>query len=731
MFLVLLFLAACTGLWAKTSTQTGQTLPSSAPAPLTPQHKEWLEDVGPIISDYERNAFLSLKNFTDREQFIEAFWEDRDPTPGTKRNEYKEEFDARLKYVKENFNREGPNPLKTDRGRVWMLLGKPNFRKRMPAEEGMVPVDFWQYTGVKVFGLPESFYLIFFMKNGIGAYRIYSPANDGPQALLNSTYGLESGNNQPNGPLKKGATASDDIYYNYLKTIDPELADATFSLIPTEGSTGPTFNDAGIVSSEFVIDKVEAGRNYQADKRDYVERIIEGRPKVDVYYSLGPQDVKNDLYWFQAPNGEFFVDYAVQFAADKFNMGQYEDEIYTSLTVETSIQTAKSNITVETVNNNHEIKLTKDQFDKIQYAPFQYQGRRMIIPGDYKMSVLIHNNISKSMVPVVEDLDVPDFDVAKAPFFSKLLLIQSSEKLPVLGNGVKPFQFGDRVLEPLVDHRYLVKDEVSFFYQLFFPKASLSLPLKDLTVEYDVVQSGQTIAHSEFPLSDKYKRDNLVEGTISLLDKIQLPDANNGPAHLVARLKNAGKLVVESPAAEFRFDPQKPALPWRYVSGIPDFDSPYHKYVLAQQYLRINETDKAASLLEDVASESPGNLDARLQLMRLELKSKQYDKVLQIAHDLEIQYPKNKDLLWLLGWTYYGMNRYDDAVRFFERGRIEEPNNVRILNTLADVYARLAKYDKSMEMIQKSLLLDPNQPDMLEMKEKVQKQNSGTNPGQP
>src|SRR5262249_28933174 len=146
----------------------------------------------------------SLKNFTDRQQFIQAFWEDRDPTPGTQRNEYKEEFDARLKYVKENFNREGPNPLKTDRGRVWMLLGKPNFRKRMPAEQGMVTVDFWQYAGVKQYGLPESFYLIFFMKNGIGAYRIYSPANDGPQALLNSTYGLESGNNQPNGPMKKG-----------------------------------------------------------------------------------------------------------------------------------------------------------------------------------------------------------------------------------------------------------------------------------------------------------------------------------------------------------------------------------------------------------------------------------------------------------------------------------------------------------------------------------------------
>ncbi len=105
--------------------------------------------------------------------------------------------------------------------------------------------------------------------------------------------------------------------------------------------------------------------------------------------------------------------------------------------------------------------------------------------------------------------------------------------------------------------------------------------------------------------------------------------------------------------------------------------------------------------------------------MKLALQSKDYEKVLQYAHDIEIQYPKNKDLLWILGWTYYGKNQYDDAVRFFERGRMEEPDNIQILNILADVYQRLSKYDKSLEMIDKSLTLNPKQPEMIQLKQKL------------
>lgn len=725
---VFLILMVWAGLAAVADTTAGkdQPVPAAAPAPLTPEQKKWLEqDVDAIISDYERKAFLSLKNASDRDKFIDAFWEDRDPTPGTKRNEYREEYETRMKYVLENFGHESSIPAwKTDRGKVYLLLGKPGFRKRFPADNGMWPVDFWQYRGVRQYGLPESFYLLFFQKNGVGAYRIYSPANDGPEALLQSTYSLETSGGKKSKGQATAANDSGNIYYEALKAIDVELADATFSLLPTEGHNTGQFNDASVVGSEFIINKVESARNYEFDKREYVERILAGRPKVDVYVTLGPQDVKNDIYWFMGPNGEFVVDYAILYAPDKFDMGQYEDQYYTSLTVDGTIQTVKDNVIVESINNSHEIKLDSAQFEKIRYSPFQYLGRRLIVPGNYKISIIIHNNLTKSIIPIVEDLQIPDFDAATKPYFSKLLLVQSTDKVAPESKGVKPFQFGAMILDPLVDHRYPQGQEIAFFYQLFFPEKSLPLKAEDLTLEYETYQQQKSLGKQDIALSEKIHQD-LQEGSISLFDHFKLPDALNGPARVVARLKHGDQVIAESQPAVFSFDPTRPASPWRLVSGIPDWDSSYHKYELAQQYIRLNQNDKAEELLKNMTGDANADVNASIQLMKLELKAKQFDRVLILAHDLEIQYPKNKDLLWILGWAHYGLDQYGDAVRFFERGRLEEPDNVQILNALADVYLRLARYDKSMEMIDQSLKLNPDQPAMMEMKERVQKQSSG------
>ena len=50
-------------------------------------YKKWLdEDVRWIISDEERAAFKQLSNDEERDQFIEGFWQRRDPTPDTVEN---------------------------------------------------------------------------------------------------------------------------------------------------------------------------------------------------------------------------------------------------------------------------------------------------------------------------------------------------------------------------------------------------------------------------------------------------------------------------------------------------------------------------------------------------------------------------------------------------------------------------------------------------------------------
>src|SRR5580704_11274284 len=52
-------------------------------------YKEWLErDVAYIITKDERNTFLRLTSDATRDQFIQNFWEIRNPTPGSPENQY-------------------------------------------------------------------------------------------------------------------------------------------------------------------------------------------------------------------------------------------------------------------------------------------------------------------------------------------------------------------------------------------------------------------------------------------------------------------------------------------------------------------------------------------------------------------------------------------------------------------------------------------------------------------
>src|SRR3974390_2029168 len=86
-------------------------------------YKKWLdEDVRWIITDEEKSAFMQLSNDEERDQFIEAFWARRDPTPDTEENEFKEDHYARIAYANEHFAAGIPG-WKTDRGRIYIVYG--------------------------------------------------------------------------------------------------------------------------------------------------------------------------------------------------------------------------------------------------------------------------------------------------------------------------------------------------------------------------------------------------------------------------------------------------------------------------------------------------------------------------------------------------------------------------------------------------------------------------------
>jgi GWxTD domain-containing protein len=132
---------------------------------LSRPYKKWLEeDVVWIITDEERAAFKQLSNDEERDNFIEAFWQRRDPTPDTEENEYKEEHYQRIAYANEHFAAGVPG-WKTDRGRMYIVFGKPDEidshpsggSYQRPMEEGggetsTFPFEDWRYRYIENIG---------------------------------------------------------------------------------------------------------------------------------------------------------------------------------------------------------------------------------------------------------------------------------------------------------------------------------------------------------------------------------------------------------------------------------------------------------------------------------------------------------------------------------------------------------------------------------------------------
>src|ERR1700723_1618553 len=132
---------------------------------LDSQYKKWLnEDVVYIISPEERSAFLHLQTNEEREQFIEQFWQRRNPDPDSAENTFKEEHYRRIPYTNEHYASGIPG-WKTDRGRIYIMWGPPDEVQsspsggsyERPASEGggetsTYPFEDWRYRYLEGIG---------------------------------------------------------------------------------------------------------------------------------------------------------------------------------------------------------------------------------------------------------------------------------------------------------------------------------------------------------------------------------------------------------------------------------------------------------------------------------------------------------------------------------------------------------------------------------------------------
>jgi len=103
-----------------------------------------------VANEKDKKDWKKLTTPEAKKNFLIEFWRVRDENPITPINETKIEYFNRVDYAQQKFaalsQKEG---WKTDRGRVYIVYGKPNEIERYPNESDSKPYEIWRYEAIE------------------------------------------------------------------------------------------------------------------------------------------------------------------------------------------------------------------------------------------------------------------------------------------------------------------------------------------------------------------------------------------------------------------------------------------------------------------------------------------------------------------------------------------------------------------------------------------------------
>lgn len=361
---------------------------------LPEHHRSWVErDVRWLITDTEREVFLRLSSDAQRDRFIEGFWLNRDPTPGTRSNECREEHGGRLAFVTMQFSRGSPTPgWLGDRGRIYILLGEPQSVLRFPSTQLAYPMELWTYASSPELGLPPFFYVLFFRRGGFGDYRLYSPVADRPESLLNP-----SGHNYARDAMvAEGRTSrgrptqyGDQVgFLMALDLVDAELSNAAISLIPATGIGA----DLSPLRSEMLLAQIDDLPNRVMPRADWAYPVLTGSADSNVRFETLPLEAL--AIGLLDPSGLPFLHYAVRAPAARLNLRAAEAASYLTFDVSSSLRSGAHVLSGEPARTV-EVALEATEARQLAQGPLSYLDRIPAVPGDYVLGLMIENNVTR------------------------------------------------------------------------------------------------------------------------------------------------------------------------------------------------------------------------------------------------------------------------------------------------------------------------------------------------
>jgi GWxTD domain-containing protein len=205
---------------------------------LDPDSEAFYSTARLIMSKEESRIFTHLPDRQAREEFIQEFWEKRDPDPDTEENEFRQEFNRRVEYADQRFL-EGIPGWKTDRGRIYIYFGEPDEIDRYPAlnRADVKGIQIWYYYHYE-------FALRFVDDKGTGTYRFdpyYGIAGNFFEAVRKVKLGM----------LPRPDQGFRDRYADF-KAVFSQRDQAVTVTFPLELSSGAYFLDITITGSGLV-----------------------------------------------------------------------------------------------------------------------------------------------------------------------------------------------------------------------------------------------------------------------------------------------------------------------------------------------------------------------------------------------------------------------------------------------------------------------------------------------
>jgi len=666
--------------------------PAGQKKELPPVYKKWLqEEVVYIISPLEKQVFEKLQTDRERDLFIEAFWRQRDPTPGTTENEFKTEHFRRVNYANHYLGRQSPIPgWKTDRGRYYIILGEPNDIQHFDSGQETYPAEIWFYQNKAEFGLPTGFNIVFFKEHGTGDYRLYSPTQHGPQAFLSNYLG-----------------SPEDVTgaYRKLRELEPNLALVSLSLIPGDDSAA---YGRPSLSSDLLLQQVESLPE-KTIRDQYAQKFLQYKDIVEVEYSANYMDSDSVVKILRASPSMVCVHYSIEPA--RLSVSQYGDKYSANLTLNGSVKDGAGKVIFQ-FDKTLPVSFKEEELRGISRQPYSLYDVFPLIPGSYDLSILLKNEVSKEFSSVDRKLIIPSEEAGV--WLTPLLLGYKADKIEAGRDRLKPFQLGGVSLLVQANRTFARAEELVLAFQVW----GLPRDLRDKAeIEFTFLKDAQ-------PFKTFTKAPASYSGFPDIVEPVSLSEFI--PAHYEVKVsvRSAGQ-ELSSSKEEFDITPlEKMARPWVYARIMPGLEDAVYPFLIGSQLFNAGRAAEARPCLEEAFNKKPEEEGYALALARADMTLQDFSRVEALLLPFFSQAkPPRYEVFNLLANAYHRRGEWEKALKVIEQGISHYGLNTGFLNLRGDCHLKMGNVTEALLALEKSLELNPAQPEIQKAVDALKKNN--------